>query len=142
MHEQDPSSTARTTPADIHADQRESDADERETALDVREERIRAREATSAERLKEAQGILADADERDGDADARDSRANDRDRAASLQSFLRDEDFTTGVKARRSAGLDRSDSKDDRTSAADDRSRLTHGARTHSDVEDGTEGSE
>jgi hypothetical protein len=77
------------------------------------------------DRLLKAEAILGEADERDGLADARDSLANERDHAASLQSFLHEEDFAPGVRARRAAGLDRSDSKDDRTAAADDRSRLT-----------------
>ena len=81
--------------------------------------------------------MLDDAAERDGQADARDSLANDRDRAASLESFLHDDDFSPGVRARRAAGMDRSDSKDDRASAADDRSRLSGDERTHPVVKQG-----
>jgi hypothetical protein len=97
----------------------------------------RARERLAAQRLVEEQAILDDAAQRDGQADARDSLANDRDRAASLESFLHDEDFNPGVRARRAAGMDRSDSRDDRATAAADRSRLAGGERTDPVVKHG-----
>jgi hypothetical protein len=113
------------TQRQIDVAQRERSADEREAALDAREDCIRDREAVGVERLRKTEAILGEAHQRDGLADARDSLANERDHAASFQSFLHDEDFAPGVKARQAAGLDRSDSKDDRSSAAVDRFRLT-----------------
>ena len=124
MNEQDAPAEECMTAREIDVEQRERSADKREAALETREGALRAREAVGAERSRKADGILGDADERDGQADLRDSLANERDRAASLHSFLHDDDFTPGAEARHAAGLDRSDSKQDRTSAADDRSRL------------------
>ena len=118
------------------ADQRQRDADRREAALDAREEIVRAQEVASAERRREEQSIIDEAVARDGQADARDDKADDRDRTASLESFLHDADLSSGAKARRAAGLDRSDSKDDRISAAVDRSRLTGGGHPPATVED------
>ena len=66
------------------------------------------------------------------DAEARDALADDREQAASLEAFLHDEDFSPGFAARRAAGIDRSDAKADRTSAAEDRSTLTDGGRARS----------
>jgi hypothetical protein len=106
-------------------DEREHAADEREAALDKREQAVQAKESAQVGREQETQGILDAADERDELADERDAAADERDKAASLHSFLRDDDYGPGYKARMSAGMDRSDSKGDRTSAADDRSRLT-----------------
>jgi hypothetical protein len=76
---------------------------------------------------KRALHILTDADERDDQADARDSAATTRDTAAGLRSFLHDgeQEYGPALKARRSAALDRTDSKADRTSAAADRTKLT-----------------
>lgn len=51
--------------------------------------------------------------------------ANSRDLAASLRAFLKDDNYEATVSARRAAALDRLDSKGDRSSAADDRSKLT-----------------
>ncbi|TCC08506.1 hypothetical protein [Kribbella soli] len=107
------------------ADEREHDADLREAALDTRERAVEAGESAQAGRDQENQAILAAADERDRAADGRDAVADERDKAASLESFLRDADYSPGHKARMSAGMDRVDSKDDRLSAADDRSNLT-----------------
>jgi hypothetical protein len=56
--------------------------------------------------------------------------------AASLQSFLHDDEYDASLKARRSAAMDRSDSKIDRTSAAADRSRLTEDDAAHVDIDD------
>ena len=107
---------------------RERASTDREADLDAREESLRVREALGAERDDETDAILHDADARDIHADARDTLAEERDRAASLHSFLNDEDGSVGLRARRSAGLDRADSKDDRTSAADDRAKLSRAA--------------
>jgi len=71
------------------------------------------------------QGILDDADDRDRHADDRDQAAEERDLAASLHSFLNDAEYDTGLRARRSAAMDRSDSQSDRDSSATDRSKLT-----------------
>jgi hypothetical protein len=118
------------------ADEREHDADSREAALDTRERAAEARESAQAGRDQENQAILAAADERDKAADVRDADADERDRAASLDSFLRDADYSPGHKARMSAGMDRVDSKDDRLSAADDRSNLTRGGLERSELDD------
>ena len=123
-------------------DRREREADAREAALDVREDRIRGQEALSADRSRQAQAILDDAAARDGQADARDSRATARDKAASLQSFLHDDDFSPGVNARHAAGMDRSHSREDRISAADDRSRLTADRNPHMTLKNGEDGEE
>jgi hypothetical protein len=117
-------------------EQRDRVADDREMALDAREETLRAQEDVRADREQETRTILDDAAERDQQADARDSIADGRDRAASLHSFLHEDDGSSGMKARRSAGLDRSDSKADRASAADDRSKLTGGTPSDTEAED------
>jgi hypothetical protein len=81
---------------------------------------------TSDERRAQVQRVLDDADARDEQADVRDSVAADRDGAADRESFLDpDSDHNASLRARRSAAMDRSDSKDDRVSAADDRTELT-----------------
>ncbi len=124
-------------PADEHSqedpDQRERNAaardrraDERDTELDAREVATAAREASQAEREQQARQILAGAAGRDQDADARDLIAADRDEVASREAFVSERgDYDVALKARRSAALDRLDSKDDRTSSAHDRARLT-----------------
>jgi hypothetical protein len=63
--------------------------------------------------------ILADADKRDHQAEARDAAAKARDTEASLRSFLHDspDEYGPALKARRSAAIDRTDAKTDRTSA-------------------------
>jgi hypothetical protein len=103
---------------------READVRAREAALDARELDIGEREDADADRAREAQGILDDADERDDVADARDTVADERDRAASLHSFRHEPDGSAGLKARRSAGLDRADAKSDRALSAEDRTKL------------------
>ncbi|MEV5967171.1 hypothetical protein AB0L70_35705 [Kribbella sp. NPDC051952] len=118
------------------ADKREHDADSRDAALDTRERAADARESAQAGSDQANQAILAAADERDKAADVRDALADERDRAASLDSFLRDADYGPGHKARMSAGMDRVDSKDDRISAADDRSNLTRNSRERSELDD------
>jgi hypothetical protein len=129
VDDQDSASERPSGGGHIDADERDRIADEREAALNVREASIRDREVAFAERKKQARAILEDAQLRDGRADDRDSIAHDRDRAASLASFLNDDDFAPGVEARAAAGMDRSDSRDDRASAAVDRSRLTDEGR-------------
>jgi hypothetical protein len=136
MNRQDAAAEKRMTQREIGVDQRERNADKREAALDSRENAIRAREAVLVERFQTAKAILGDADERDGQADLRDALANERDKADSFRSFLHDDDFNPGIRARRAAGLDRSDSKHDRASAADDRSRLTDHEPTSREVLD------
>ena len=131
MDQNDPAPTG-------HGAQREIDADQREAALDAREDSIRSRETASADLKQETQDTLDEAAERDQDAQARDSVADDRDRAASLDAFLHGEDLRPGLQARRSAGMDRSDSKADRASAADDRAKLTGHGRIHPDAQDDT----
>ena len=136
-------SEPRGGPDDGGADQTQLDdergmlADEREAALDAREVRADARETAHADRTEEVQRILADADERDDQADARDAVATTRDTAASLHSFLHDNEYGPALKARRSAAMDRAESKTDRTSAAADRSRLTEVDPTPPDAEEG-----
>jgi hypothetical protein len=108
-------------------DSRETRADHRDAELDAREVRADLRDAEQADRMERAIRILAEADKRDDQADARDAAATTRDTAASLRSFLRDGEHEYGpaLKARRSAAIDRTDSKTDRHSAATDRSELT-----------------
>jgi hypothetical protein len=108
-------------------DARETQADEREARLAEREVRVDAWEVGQADRRHQAQRIMADAAERDDQADARDSVATTRDTAAGLLSFMNDspEEFDPALKARRSAAMDRSESKTDRAAAAADRSELT-----------------
>ena len=125
---------ARPTPSE-RADQREHDADAREAALDTREKAAAAKESALARRDQETQAILDAADERDLQADERDAAAGERDQAASLDSFLRDADYSPGHKARLSAGMDRVDSKADRTSSADDRSNLTRAGLEQSELD-------
>jgi hypothetical protein len=108
------------------ARQREAETKAREAALDARELSIRNREEADGERAKEMQHILDDADERDDRADVRDTVAEERDKVASLDSFLNESDGSAGMKARRSAGLDRVDAKSDRALSAEDRERLAH----------------
>jgi hypothetical protein len=119
-------------------DKREIEADEREARLASREVRVDAHEAAQADRRHHEERILADAAERDDQADARDSVATKRDTAAGLHSFLNDspEEFDPALKARRSAAMDRSESKTDRSKAASDRSELTDGDPTPSNVTD------
>ena len=104
--------------------------------MDTRERVAEAKESARAGRDEENQAILAAADERDKAADIRDAVADERDRAASLDSFLRDADYSPAHKARMSAGMDRVDSKDDRLSAADDRSILTRDGLERSELDD------
>jgi len=125
MFEHDQGSDGSPPQDAVDTEQRTLSTAQREADLDAREDSIQARESADAERMQGVQGILDDATERDSRADARDSSANERDSAAGLQSFLHDDDLGPGLKARRSAELDRSDSKADRTSAAQDRIRLT-----------------
>jgi hypothetical protein len=142
LREQDRSPDEDVSRREADADKRERDADNREAALDEREDVIQARETVGADQEKEARAILDDADERDSQADARDSKADDRDKIASLKSFLDDKDFIPGINARRAAGMDRLDSKGDRSSAAKDRSKLSETVRTNSEEEDSKESEE
>lgn len=114
-------------------------ADKREAALDAREFRADARDKMQADRLERAIHILADADKRDLHAEARDDAATTRDAEASLRSFLHDsaDEYGPALKARRSAAIDRTDSKTDRTSAAADRSELAGDEPTSPDVDNG-----
>jgi hypothetical protein len=114
-------------------DDREDLADKREAALTVREARVDALDALLVDRTEAAKSILADADERDDLADERDVAADKRDLRASLDCFLGDRDFDAALKARRSAAMDRLNSKVDRNSAAGDRSELTTTVPTPSD---------
>lgn len=108
-------------------------ADEREHLADVRDEALNAREAFAAMRDRVQAGrqlhednILAGAAERDGEADARDIIAEKRDEAVSREAFLADRaDFGPALRARQSAAVDRSLSKSDRASSAQDRADLT-----------------
>lgn len=108
------------------ATERDQRADERDSALDEREAITAAREAQETDRELQAQQILAGAAGRDEDADARDVIAADRDEVASRDAFVSERgDYGAALMARRSAALDRLDSKDDRTCSARDRANLT-----------------
>jgi hypothetical protein len=111
-------------PRPVNGGERHARADQREAAVNRRVVRADAREQVQADRGEAVQRILADADDRDDQADARDSVAEARDKAASLHSFLHDGEYGPALQARRSAAVDRSDSKADRNSAAADRSDL------------------
>ena len=82
----------------------------------------------SSARQAEVQGLLDDAETRDEQADVRDSIAAARDNAGDLESFLDPStDYDAVLRARRAASRDRTDSKGDRLSAADDRAKLAPG---------------
>ena len=117
-------------------------SDLRKAELDAREARADARDAAHAARRQRALHVLSDADERDGQAEARDSAATTRDTAAGLDSFLHDgeQEYGPALKARRSAALDRTDSKADRASAAADRISLTEDDPGPPDVSNGQHG--
>ena len=106
-------STDVPTPAELEAD------------LVDRGARASAHDAARADRKERQDGILADAEARDDVADARDDAAERRDEAASLDAFLKDDEYTDRLPARREAAQDRLSSKTDRESAADDRDQLT-----------------
>ena len=128
-----------STPSDdvpVTADERERLADLREAALDKRESAVEVVESAVLLRDHKNQAVLEAADDRDERAEERDVAADARDRAASLDSFLGDADYSPGHKSRLSAGLDRQDSKGDRTSAADDRGNLTRDDRECSELDD------
>jgi len=116
-----------TAPQDPHdVGEREARADHREAELDAREALTVADESARDARKQRHRDIVGQAEERDVQADARDSTAERRDRAASLAGFLNvnDTNFGNDLKARRSAALDRSESKGDRSLAASDRSEM------------------
>lgn len=94
--------------------------------IEAREARVARREAALAARAESAQRVLAAAEARDGEADGRDDVAVERDRAASMEAFTTpDGPYPQDLEARRHAAIDRHSSKDDRTSAASDRTALT-----------------
>ncbi len=65
----------------------------------------------------------------DEEAASRDLIAAERDEVASRDAFVSGQgDYGVALKARRSAALDRLDSKDDRTSSAQDRATLAEAA--------------
>ena len=120
--------TAEPQGRDLEAQANMDVANERDVALDAREDRCwpgrpRTRIATRSRRpswTKLTSGTSWP---------TRATRSADaRDQAASLHSFIHDEDGSSGIQARRSAGLDRSDAKADRTQSAEDRSKLAGGA--------------
>lgn len=89
-----------------------------------------APEHGNAEAMPSAQNdrtkrILADADRRDDVATARDRVSDERANAADLLAFVDTTKTYPGHRERREAALDRSHSKRDRESSADDRARLT-----------------
>ena len=71
--------------------------------------------------------ILADAARRDAVADVRDARADVREKEASLNAFVRPAygDHVASLQARRASATNRVESKSDRSSSADDRTKLT-----------------
>jgi hypothetical protein len=116
-----------TAPKDAHdVEARETLADEREAELDARQDLIVADESARDARRQRHRDIVGKAEERDVQADARDSIAERRDRDASLAGFLNENDnnFGNDLRTRRSAALDRSRSKGDRSLAAFDRSEM------------------
>jgi hypothetical protein len=107
------------------ADERDARADDRETDLSAREVLAEEHEARATDRERETDEILAAADERDAKAEMRDQVADEREKVAGLQSFLHDKEYIAALRARRASALDRSDSKNDRTSGASDRAKLS-----------------
>ena len=99
---------------------REQNAAEREAELDRREAALAARTEAVQEILEAAEARDIHADERDGVADKLD---HDADRAAFMNQT--DQGYGTDSPARRHAALDRGFAKADRSSAADDREKLT-----------------
>lgn len=136
MNTQDPPSDelqpgheVRAVELHLTADERDRMADKREAALVEREIRTAAREAVVDDRIKETEVLRADAATRDDLADERDADADERERATSLDAFLHpDADhYKTVIEALRAAAIDRSEAKSDRSSSANDRSKLGHG---------------
>ena len=94
--------------------EREADLDRREAALE--------------RRIEVARDVLVAAAARDAVADDRDGRATRRDHDDDLAAFvdpLRSEGYGWDTPGRRHAALDRGHAKDDRSSAAVDRTILT-----------------
>ena len=91
-----------------HADERDAAADERESDLRAREARAQAKEALEASRRGEVLEILDAAETRDEQADARDTAAGERDSAASLHSFLNDDEYDATFSGLRCATPQRS----------------------------------
>ncbi len=106
-------------------DQRDRAADARDAALDQREAHLVAREARVSARFLLADSVRIDADRRDELADQRDAVADAWQRAASFDALVHpDDQYTALLQSWRSAALDRSQGRLDRSSSADDRSRL------------------
>lgn len=121
--------------SELSAAGRDQRADERDAALDARDAAAATREATQTGREQQNRHLLADAEERDKEADSRDLVAAERDEAISRDAFVSERgDYDAALKARRSAALDRLNSKGDRTSSALDRATLT--AADHAAAED------
>lgn len=100
-------------------------AGERDEDLKAREAEVTRLEAALAERAASAEDLIDAAVERDADADQRDEVAIERDRQASLAAFTtQDGPYLHDLEARRDAALNRMQSKDDRTSFAEDRDAL------------------
>jgi hypothetical protein len=117
---------------DARADARDEQAladdvgrDLRDSTADIRDERADARDHAAQSQQHEVAGLLAAAEQRDLKAAARDNAANRRDMRASFDAFLVGHDDQATLEARASAQQDRKDSRDDRTSSARDRSRLS-----------------
>jgi hypothetical protein len=86
-----------------------------------------AHEARAGARIDEAKAVLADAATRDARADERDATADERERAASLDAFVHPDadQYDAAIKARRASAIDRAEARSDRSSSADDRSKLS-----------------
>lgn len=106
-------------------DEREQEADERERLLLAREAKADEKDAARAADRDRRQNIVAAAEARDEKADDRDTRADERDGDADREAFLSSSHYGDDLPARRHAAMDRSHSRDDRLSAAKDRSDLT-----------------
>ena len=106
------------------APEREPDADEREADRGSHRVPDVADESARDARRRQQRDIVENAEARDEQAGARDSSAERRDRDASLSGFLGHDSFGDSLRSRRWAALDRLQSKDDRMSAAFDRSEM------------------
>lgn len=101
---------------------------ELDRTVDKREADVARREAALAARTEAAHEILDAAALRDVDAEARDADAAARDHARDLLAFVNVEDgdrYGLDNAGRREAAIDRGAAKEDRTSSADDRLKLT-----------------
>jgi len=113
--------------ANLAAHERERIADEREAALINVRFVTAAHEASTVARIDAAKVVLADAATRM--FELTNAMGGRRERATRLDSFINPDtdQHDEAIKARRASAIDRSEAKSDRSSSANDRSKLTDG---------------